>query len=76
VDDWKKLAKSGTAIRQVEIKTSLGKSRVFRIKTRKGSGDIVELNGSALKELDLVDGETVKVCPLVEMASEVDEFFG
>ncbi len=76
VDDWKKLVKSGTVVRQVEIKTSIGKSRVFRIKTKKGLGDSVELNNSALKELDLAEGETVKACPLVEMASEVDEFFG
>ena len=76
VDDWKKLVKSSTAVRQVEIKTSIGKSRVFRIKTRKGLGDSVELNNSALKELDLAEGETVKAYPLVEMASEVDEFFG
>lgn len=76
LDEWRKLAKGSTTVRQVEIKSSSGKSRVFKIKTRKGLGDSVELNTSALTELGLAEGEIVRVCPLLEIASEVDEFFG
>ncbi|NLI98552.1 roadblock/LC7 domain-containing protein [bacterium] len=75
-DEWKKLSRKGSIVKQVEIKTHQGKASVFKIKTKKGLGDAIELNSTAIKELELAEGETIKVTPLLEIASEVEEFFG
>jgi predicted regulator of Ras-like GTPase activity (Roadblock/LC7/MglB family) len=75
-DEWKNQSRKGSIVKQVEIKTHQGKASVFKIKTKKGLGDAIELNSTAIKELGLAEGETIKVTPLLEMASEVEEFFG
>jgi predicted regulator of Ras-like GTPase activity (Roadblock/LC7/MglB family) len=76
VAQWQKSSKGASTVKQVELQTSRGKVAMFKIKAKKGLGETVELNTTALKELGLAEGETVIARPVIRLASEVEEFFG
>jgi predicted regulator of Ras-like GTPase activity (Roadblock/LC7/MglB family) len=73
---WQKSSKGASTVKQVELQTSRGKVAMFKIKAKKGLGETVEVNSTALKELGLAEGETVLAKPVIRLASEVEEFFG
>lgn len=76
VAQWQKSSKGASTVKQVELQTSRGKVAMFKIKAKKGLGETVEVNSTALKELGLAEGETVITRPVIRLASEVEEFFG
>jgi predicted regulator of Ras-like GTPase activity (Roadblock/LC7/MglB family) len=76
VEQWQKSTKGSSTVKQVELQTSRGKVAMFKIKVKKGLGETVEINTTALKELGLAEGETVVAKPVIRLSSEVEEFFG
>ena len=76
LNKWKKDNKEGTSIGQVELQTAQGKVAVFRVRVKKGLGEKVGLNTSAIKELGIAEGEMVTVRPVIRLSSEVEDFFG
>lgn len=76
IEEWELSGKEKTSVREVELQAPDGKIARFRIKTRKGLTDKIELNAKAIAQLGIHEGDSLTARPVIEITSEVEDFFG